>query len=127
MAKVNASNLSDVVAKELDKYAEDVDVELEEIIETVAKKGAQALKNDSLAKFKAHGGKRYGSGWSAQVDKGRMKTEGVIYNRLFPGLPHLLENGHAKRGGGRVSGVEHIKPVEDMVIDLVTKEVEKRL
>lgn len=36
-------------------------------------------------------------------------TEGHIYSRK-PGLPHLLEKGHAKIGGGKTRAFEHVKP-----------------
>ena len=39
-------------------------------------------------------------------------TEGHIYSRK-PGLPHLLEKGHAKIGGGKTSAFEHVKPAAE--------------
>lgn len=39
-------------------------------------------------------------------------VEGHIYSRK-PGLPHLLEKGHAKIGGGRTRAIEHVKPAAD--------------
>lgn len=44
----------------------------------------------------------------------RLKSgiEGHIYSRK-PGLPHLLEKGHAKIGGGRTAAQPHVKPAAD--------------
>lgn len=39
-------------------------------------------------------------------------TEGHIYSRK-PGLPHLLEKGHAKIGGGKTRAFEHVKPAAE--------------
>lgn len=42
-------------------------------------------------------------------------------------LTHLLEKGHAKRGGGRVSARPHIAPAEEEGIRLLHEEIERGL
>ena len=42
-------------------------------------------------------------------------------------LTHLLENGHAKRGGGRVKAIPHIGKVNADVMEMVEKEILKRI
>ena len=42
-------------------------------------------------------------------------------------LTHLLEKGHAKRGGGRVSARPHIAPAEEEGIRLLREEIERGL
>lgn len=42
-------------------------------------------------------------------------------------LTHLLEDGHAKRGGGRVSGRPHIEPARDLGEKHLVEELTKAL
>lgn len=45
-------------------------------------------------------------------------VEGHIFSRK-PGLPHLLEKGHAKSGGGRTRAFEHVKPAANLAFAYV--------
>lgn len=108
----------------LEEYGEEVAEHLDEVTKDIGKKGAKALRSSSSGSFGGSG--KYARGWTYEVEEGRLGTTVTIYNRT-PGLPHLLENGHAKRGGGRVPGRSHIAPVEAELIDAYEKEVASRL
>lgn len=115
--KVTAATFASAVSDILKDYAEEKAKDTGDIVKAVAKKGALAIKNESLEKFKPAGLKkgRYGTGWTTTIEEKRIGTVATIHNAKYPGLPHLLENGHAKRGGGRVAGTAHIAPVEDEI------------
>ena len=115
--KVTAATFASAVSDILKDYAEEKAKDTGDIVKAVAKKGALAIKNESLEKFKPAGLKkgRYGTGWTTTIEEKRLGTVATIHNAKYPGLPHLLENGHAKRGGGRVAGTAHIAPVEDEI------------
>lgn len=98
----------------LTEYSKEVTTELQDATELVTKAGARAVSQNARAQFGGSG--KYARGWRGQTERDRLSAEGVIYNATTPGLPHLLEHGHAKRGGGRVPGRSHIKPVEDKII-----------
>lgn len=122
MAKVTSQNLSEEISKMLDEWAEGEIKTVSEAIKGAAKLGVKALKNDSP---RASGD--YAKGWKAKTDEGRTSTSAVLYNANKPGLTHLLEHGHAKRGGGRVKAIVHIKPVEEELEKTLLKELEQKL
>ena len=49
----------------------------------------------------------------------------VVHSKKQYRLTHLLEFGHAKRGGGRTKAQPHIAPAEKAGFDLLLSEVEK--
>lgn len=123
MAK--AVNLEAEINKILEKYGDDISEHVKEAAKEVAQKGAKAVKSNSKASFNGTG--KYASGWTSRMETGRYSAQGTIYNKSQPGLPHLLEKGHALRGGGRTTGVEHIKPVEEEVIRLFEEAIKKAI
>ena len=53
--------------------------------------------------------------------------EVTVYSPKRYMLAHLVEKGHAKRGGGRVAGKPHIAPAEQHGIEQLTREIEEAL
>lgn len=126
--KVSLDSLGSEIEKILNEYQGEVQENLDVITKKVGQKGAQALRNESLSTFadsKKHK-TRYGNTWTSKTEKGRLYTKVIIYSRM-PGLPHLLENGHAKVNGGRVPGKAHIAPVESRLVREYESEVASKL
>lgn len=109
----------------LAEYEGDVQAHVEEVTQKVAKEAAKAVRSAAKSTFGGSG--KYASGWTSQVEVGRLSTQGVVYNKKVPGLPHLLEYGHANRGGGRTPGRAHIQPVEEQIIKEFESEVKSSL
>ncbi|MEN2765680.1 HK97 gp10 family phage protein [Ornithinibacillus xuwenensis] len=116
----NSSNIADEITKALKDYTSEVSEGLEQSKLEVANETVKILKRDS-PKSNRKSTKKYGKGWARK----KVSTAQVIYNRNKPSLTHLLEKGHAKRGGGRVPGNPHIKPAEKQAIEKYVKKVEK--
>lgn len=116
------SKLDSALNAILEEYKTEVDKDLDTAIKKVAQAGQKALKGNSRSTFGGTG--RYASGWSVATEDDRvLHRKSTLYNKT-PGLPHLLEHGHAKRGGGRwTPDKQHIAPVEEMVIEQFEKEV----
>ena len=120
MPKTPIEKFEQAVSKALQDYAQDTTLTVKDLARTFAKKGAQAVKQASA---EAYGAGRYSKGWKVTAEETRLSSTNVIHNTT-PGLPHLLEHGHAKRGGGRVSGRAHIAPVEEKITEEFLKAVE---
>lgn len=123
MSSVPIDKLQAAIDKALSDYAQDVNADIKVLSREFAKKGAQAVKRAAQDTF---GSGRYSRGWTSTVEETRLGSTGIIYNKT-PGLPHLLENGHAKRGGDRVPGSTHIAPVEEKLVTEFQKAVEEKL
>lgn len=125
MAKtVSADAFASAISKTLEKYRDNVQENLADIVKDLSKKGAKEIKSRAQSTFN---GRDYASGWTSRFDGGRVSSQGIIYNGKYPGLPHLLENGHANRGGGRTPGRAHIAPVEQEIVKQFENEVKSKL
>lgn len=114
MASIN--NLSKLITQELKKYTDEVIEGINVEKKQIAKSAVQELKNKSP---KMTGS--YKKGWRVKDENGKQ----IIYNKTDYQLTHLLEFGHAKRNGGRVDAIPHIRPVEEKVISDFTAAVER--
>ena len=123
--KVPADKLTQEVEKILNKYQEDVQGNLNEIVKDMSKQGAKTLRSQAKTTFGGTGA--YAKGWTSTVETGRVSAQGTIYNKDVPGLPHLLEHGHANRGGGRTPGRVHIATVEQALIKEFEQKVKSKL
>ncbi len=94
------------IANRLAAFTDEVQEQLEKAADEVTSEALNMLKRTSPKKKK-----KYAKSWI------RKKTpQGyVLHNRRYY-LTHLLEHGHAKRGGGRVAAIKHIAPVEEETI-----------
>jgi len=118
--------LNVAINKILNDYCQEIDTNMSIVVTKVCAKGAKALREQS-AQFK---GDEYRKDWTYTVSRNRLYTEGTIYNKM-PGLPHLLEYGHAVVVGGRVCGKAkahpHILPVADQLVNEFEREIKSRL
>ena len=109
----------------LKEYKDDVNQYTKEAVVQVLKKGAQQAK---AASGIWGGTGKYSRGWTSMITEDTyISKQGAVYNRSVPGLPHLLEHGHAKRGGGRWEGKTHLAPVEEEMINAFEKALEAKL
>ena len=107
----------------LQDYSVEVSKAAAEAVQEVTKEATKKLRQTSP---KRKG--RYAKGWTGKVEKTATTVDATVYGKTGTyQLAHLLENGHAKRGGGRVNGNTHIKPVEEWAISEVEKRIREKV
>ena len=121
--RISTDALADTVMECLNGYA---DVSAEGMKKAVRKAGNTVKKEISANAPKDTGA--YGKSWSVKNTKETSKSlEVTVYSKNKYQLAHLLEFGHAKRGGGRVAGKGHIAPAEENGIRQLELEIERSL
>ena len=112
---IKVDDLAGEIVLAVKTYTEEVGAAIEEAV----KETAQALAADLRETSPKDTGK-YAKGWTAKKEgPGRY----VVYNKTKPQLTHLLEHGHAKRGGGRVEGRPHIKPAGERHVPQLERKI----
>lgn len=126
-----AHNPFDEIENALTEYGGEVLFALQEVTKEVGEEAARKLKNSSpRSKGKSsYKGGHYADRWTTESDRsGKIDTTTVVYNKKPTyRLTHLLEHGWVARNGKRVSGREHIAPVDAWVQEEVVNALERKL
>lgn len=121
--KVQIGGLADAVMENLEEYAELA----AEDVKAAVKNAGDTVKKEIQKNAPVRTG-AYRKSWAVKNLKetsNRLTLTVHSRNRYY--LAHLLEFGHAKRGGGRVSGKAHIAPAEEKGIRQLEEEIERSL
>ncbi len=113
---------TDAFASALEDIFEDVERVsrdgLNEGVTEGAKTGAREWRSGARSNFKGRG--KYAKSIRYKVDRRGERPQATVYSTM-PGLPHLLEKGHATVGGNFVPGREHIAPAAEEAFDRASK------
>lgn len=121
--KITVDQLSDEIMDALEEYKEMTDGVVQTAVDTVSKETKKIVQAGSPVQT---GG--YQKGWAVKKTSAKAGQVSItIYNRKKPGLTHLLEKGHAKRGGGRVAGQPHIAPAEQYAVSELENKIKRGL
>lgn len=122
---ISIGQLSDAVRDALEKYRDDIADGTDEAAQKAANQCLKDIKANAASAFGSSSSKPYARQWAKkQTEKDRGKSAYTVYCKK-PGLPHLLEKGHAKVGGGRVAGRPHIAPAEEKAVEEFQRQVEE--
>ena len=107
---VSIDGFADAVMEELSAYNELA----EETMKKAVTKAGQTVRKEIQAGAPERSGK-YAKSWRTKKTKESSRTlEVTVYSPSRYMLAHLLEHGHAKRGGGRTRAFPHIAPAEEV-------------
>ena len=120
---VSVDQMANAIQEELDKYK---DLAADGVKKAV-KKAGKTVKEEINDSAPVRTG-RYAKSWATKImAEDSQSIELVVYSPSRYMLAHLLEHGHAKRGGGRVAARPHIAAAEQHGIEELESEIEKAL
>lgn len=120
---ISIDELADAIMEGLEEYA---DLATDDM-KSAVKKSAKLVKDQINGSAPVRTGK-YAKSWKVKTNKenSHMLSQSVYSPNRYM-LAHLLEKGHAKRGGGRVRAIPHIAPAEQAGITLFEGLIEQAL
>ena len=121
--RVSVDGLADAVLQELENYADTT----ADGVKAAVKKASNTVKKEISAGAPVLSG-RYAKSWRTKTTReSSTALEVTVYSPTRYMLAHLLEHGHAKRGGGRVAARVHIAPAEQDGIEELETEIGRTL
>lgn len=121
--RVKIDGMAAAIMKGLEEYAE---VATSDLKASVRKAGSNVRKDIQTNAPKKTGA--YSKSWSVKTTKETSNTlELTVYSPKKYQLAHLLEYGHAKRGGGRTKAQPHIAPAEEAAISQLERDIKRSL
>ena len=120
---VSIDEMDNAIMEDLEKYA---DLAADEL-KAAVKETAASVRKDIQAGAPVDTGK-YKKSWSVKnVREDSESIELVVHSRNRYQIAHLLEHGHAKRGGGRVAAKPHIASAEQRGNEKLVQTIEQKL
>ena len=92
-------------------------------VKSAVRKTSKAVKDQINGSAPVRTG-RYAKSWKVKTTaESSQSLEQTVYSPNRYMLSHLLEKGHAKRGGGRVRAIPHIAPAEAAGEEKLTQDI----
>ena len=120
---IPVDQLASEVMKGLEEYSELAADVLKKEVQEAGKTAKKQIEQTAPRKTG-----RYAKSWAVKkVSETSNSLEVTVHSRNRYMLTHLLENGHAKRGGGRVRAIPHIAPAEEVAAESLERNIENAL
>ena len=120
---VSIDEMSDAIMDELEKYKDLAADDLKDAVKETAK----TVRKEIQANAPVDTGK-YKKSWSVKnMHEDAESVDLVVHSRNRYQIAHLLEHGHAKRGGGRVAARPHIAAAEEKGEEQLVETIKQKL
>ena len=121
--KIKADALASEVMKELDDYSSLTTEVMKKAVRNAGKTVREEIADTAPKKTGT-----YGKSWAVKkTAESSNSLTMTVHSKDRYQIAHLLEHGHAKRGGGRVVGREHIAPAEEKGNRELVQKIERGL
>ena len=108
--------------KGMEEYAKLVADDLKKDVQKAGKTVKQQIESTAPKKTG-----KYSKSWAVKKTRETSDSIQIVVHSKRYQLTHLLEFGHAKRGGGRTRAFPHIAPAEQAGIEQLTRDIERDL
>jgi len=124
MADINVTidGLASEIVLAVQQYTEAVSAAIEAELDNTSKAVLDEIRGSTA--YRDRTGK-YRKGWRRTKESSAGSTRYTIHNKDRPALVHLLEFGHAKRGGGRVDAKAHVRPAYDAHVPAMEERIKR--
>lgn len=119
---IRIDQLADTVMKGMEEYAKLAAEDLKKDVQEAGKTVKQQIEGTAPKKSG-----KYAKSWVVKKTKETSDSIQVVVHSKRYQLTHLLEFGHAKRGGGRTRAFPHIAPAEEAGMEKLMKDIERDL
>ena len=117
--KVQIDGLADAVMEGLMEYN---DLAADSVKKAVKKAGTTV--RDEIRSTAPERTGHYAKSWTSKTtEETATSMQVTVYSPSRYMLAHLLEHGHAKRGGGRVRAIPHIAPAEEVGAEQLEQDI----
>lgn len=120
---IQPKELAQVIDKEFTEYVELATKDMKQIVEEVSEDTKKEIQNNAPVDTG-----KYKKSWTITKTKdSSLSMIMTVHSKTRYRLTHLLENGHAKRGGGRTKAIPHIAPAEKLAEKELLEKAERSL
>ncbi len=122
---VAPGGFADAIMESLEKYADLATDAMKRDVEEVAAGVTKEIRNTAPVLTG-----RYTKSWKKRrTSENANAVTYTVYSGNRYQIAHLLEHGHAKRGGGRVAAIPHIEPAEERgreeLVEKIVEDIQK--